>query len=108
MTIRQRRRHHGIMVKEQPGPSSRSQAESRYEIQIRGALDERWLAWFNGMDISIEHTAGCLPFTTILCPVMDQARLRGTLNRIWDLNLSLISVQQRPDPALEAASPDGR
>jgi hypothetical protein len=30
--------------------------------------------------------------TTLVGPVADQAVLRGILNRIWDLNLTLLSV----------------
>ena len=32
------------------------------------------------------------PTTLLTGPVADQAALRGLLNKIWDLNLSLISV----------------
>ena len=33
-----------------------------------------------------------LPLTVLAGPVADQAALRGILNRLWDLNLTLISV----------------
>ena len=32
--------------------------------------------------------------TTVLTASLDQAALRGVLNRIWDLNLTLLSVSR--------------
>ncbi len=32
--------------------------------------------------------------TTLICPVVDQAALRGLLCRLWDLNLALIAVRR--------------
>lgn len=84
-----------------------SQGESSpYEIQIHGELDERWSDWFDGIEITIEHTGDRIPLTTLNCPTMDQARLRGILNKIWDLNLNLISLRQVHDPTLEEVSSD--
>ena len=59
-----------------------------YEIKVKGYLDQHWSEWFAGMQImSLEGSEtmlyGCLP---------DQAALHGVLERIRDLNLTLISV----------------
>jgi hypothetical protein len=63
-----------------------------YCIEIEGRLDPRWSSWFNGLTITVE---GRGPFvTTLTGAVPDQASLRGILNKIWDLNLSLISVNR--------------
>ncbi len=62
-----------------------------YEIIIRGQLKNKWTGWLAG-DVAFQHTEGDSPDTTIHIAVPDQAALRGVLNRIWDLNLSLISV----------------
>lgn len=95
------------MVQEKTrSPSSQSEG-SPYEIQIHGELDERWSDWFNGIDITIEHTGDHLPLTTLICPTMDQAKLRGMLNKIWNLNLNIISVRQVHDPTIEEVSLDG-
>jgi len=32
------------------------------------------------------------PITVLTSPVVDQAALRGLLTKIWDLNLTLVSV----------------
>lgn len=85
--------------------SSSIQGESSpYEIQIHGELDERWSDWFDGIEITIEYPDDRNPLTTLNCPKMDQARLRGILNKIWDLNLNLITVRQVHDPLIEEVS----
>lgn len=61
-----------------------------YQIRIEGYLDERWLRWFEGFDIS-QLPEG----ETVISGEMDQAALHGILNRIRDLNLELISVQRQ-------------
>ena len=61
---------------------------ARHRIKVRGRLDERWSDWFNGMTLASE------PGITTLTGVVDQAKLRGILSKIWDLNLTVISVVQ--------------
>ena len=65
-----------------------------YQIRIQGWLDARWSDWFSGLTITVEGADP--PLTTLHGPA-DQATLRGILNRIWDLNLTLVSVS-RVDP----------
>jgi hypothetical protein len=95
------------MVKHQESLSASFRTKSPYRICICGVLNFRWSEWFSGIEISMEHSETRPPFTILTCPAIDQARLRGILNRIWDLNLSLIALQQIPDPTLEATLPDG-
>ena len=63
-----------------------------YEIRVRGKLKEEWSHWFNGAAITLHAGADGVPETCLVGSVADQAALRGLLNRIWNLNLSLISV----------------
>lgn len=63
-----------------------------YEIQVQGELDQSWEAYFNGMVISSTQTAES-PNTTLVASVVDQPALRGMLCKLWDLNLTLISVR---------------
>ena len=64
-----------------------------YEIRLRGHLDSRWTAWFDGLSHSneIDGTA------TISGPVVDQAALHGLLQKVRDIGVSLISVIQVGD-----------
>lgn len=63
-----------------------------YHIKIEGGLKAGWMAWLNGMATGIQPHPGSPGHTTITAQVSDQAALRGLLNKIWDLNLTVISV----------------
>ena len=65
----------------------------RYEIRLKGRLDARWAAWFDGMTFT--HEGGGA--TRIHGPVADQAALHGLLQRVRDLGLPLCAVR-RVDP----------
>jgi hypothetical protein len=58
-----------------------------YEIKVQGRLDDGWSEWFNEMTVTSESNV-----TTLSGAVVDQAALRGILDKIWDLNLMLISI----------------
>ena len=72
-----------------------------YEIHLKGHLDARWAAWFDGLDLTREADGT----TCIRGPVVDQAALHGLLQRVRDLGLPLLSVM-RVDPA-QPSGPDG-
>ena len=61
-----------------------------YVIKIHGHLDAQWSEWFYGMAITHEHDGG----TTLCGPLPDQTVLHSVLDRIRDMNLQLISVNQ--------------
>ena len=84
-------------------PAGRHQDSGRYEIRVKGHLDRHWAAWFNGLTLA--H--GSDGITIIHGPVADQAALHGLLQKIRDLALPLISVNQvapdhPPAPTTEA------
>ena len=75
----------------------------RYEIRLKGRLDPRWAAWFDGLGLT--HESGG---TTIISGlVADQAALHGLLQRVRDIGLPLISVTRiEPDqPDIPIAPP---
>ena len=69
-------------------PADRHQSPGLYEIRVKGHLDARWAAWFDGLAI----THGSDGTTVIHGPVADQAALHGLLQKVRDLGLPLISV----------------
>jgi hypothetical protein len=59
-----------------------------YEIRIQGRLDDRWTAWFDGMELVTDGDGS----TLIRGEVVDQAALHGLIQKVRDLGLPLISV----------------
>ena len=73
--------------------STLSKPLSVYEIRIKGHLDPHRIRVCEGL--RVKH----LPNgeTTLIGPVPDQAGLYGILNRLRDLGVPLVSVNQRVD-----------
>jgi hypothetical protein len=70
--------------------------DAMYQLVIRGELDGRFGVLFEGMQME------CTEGTTVIAGrVPDQAKLMGLMERIDELGLELLSVQQ------VAASPPG-
>lgn len=61
-----------------------------YQIRVRGHLDDRWFRWFTGLTITLTPDGE----TVITGASLDNAALHAILNRIRDLGLELIAVQQ--------------
>ena len=63
-------------------------ADTWYEIRVRGHLADRWTAWFDGLHLSHEDDGT----TLIRGPMADQAALHGVLERMRDIGLPLVSI----------------
>jgi hypothetical protein len=63
-----------------------------YEICVLGRLHERWSNSFDGMTITVQEIDGAPTITVLSGPIVDQPALRSILCRLWDLNLTVISV----------------
>jgi hypothetical protein len=70
------------------GSTDRGREARYFEIRIKGHLDTRWAAWFEGM--SLTHAADGT--TALIGMVADQAALHGLLQKLRDLGVPLISV----------------
>ena len=62
----------------------------QYEIRLKGHLEARWAAWFDGLSLTQESDGT----TVIRGSVIDQAALHGLLSKVRDLGLPLIAVTQ--------------
>jgi hypothetical protein len=67
--------------------SEQERKQAVYRIEVDGQLDKSWSGWFSGMTLTFQDN-----ISTLTGPVADQAALRGLLSKIWDLNLTLVSV----------------
>jgi hypothetical protein len=55
---------------------------AQYEIRVAGVLDDRWAAWFDGLQISGQGEE------TVICGLLaDQPALHGLLTKVRDLGL---------------------
>lgn len=73
-----------------------------YEIRVKGHLDPCWAEWFAGLELA--HLEG--EVTLLAGELPDQAALHGLLERIRDLNLTLIAVT-RGGPATPVSNSEG-
>ena len=69
----------------------------KYQVTVEGELDESWGNWLGKAEVTVAVGAG-KPRTTLRADLPDQPALMGLLNRLADLNLVLISVQQLAEP----------
>lgn len=65
---------------------------THYQICLEGQLDERWLRWFEGLEVTSSPDD-----QTLIRGEFDQSALHGLFNRIRDLGVTLISVQRVGD-----------
>jgi hypothetical protein len=73
-----------------------------YQIKLEGHLSEQWIAWFEGMTITLEDNG----HTLLTGPVVDQAALHGLLRKVRDLGVTLLSVTHlRPGQADVSSTP---
>ena len=62
----------------------------QYEIVVNGHLSSRWTAWFDGFAITCEPDG-----TSVLRGVVaDQAALHGLLQKLRDLGIPLLALNQ--------------
>ena len=64
----------------------------RYEICIKGHLNDRWADWFEGLIITALDNGE----TLLTGPVVDQAALHGVLKKVRDVGMPLLSVNRMP------------
>jgi hypothetical protein len=62
----------------------------KYEIRIKGHIEDRWTDWFDGMEIRREKDGT----TTLSGYLPDQTALHSVLQKMRNMNLLLISFEQ--------------
>jgi len=59
-----------------------------YQIRLKEHLSQQWSAWFGGLTVTNEANGE----TVLKGEVVDQAALHGLLNKVRDLQLTLLAV----------------
>ena len=68
-------------------PATGAQTEF-YEIRVKGQLDESWSDWLEGLEVTLLENGEMI----LSGYIRDQAALLGTLNKLYGLNLALLSL----------------
>ena len=61
-----------------------------YEIRVKGHLDPSWSNWLDGLAIAPQSSDE----TLLTGSIIDQAALHGILDKLYALNLTILSVVQ--------------
>ena len=64
-----------------------------YRIRVQGFLGESWSERLGGMSITTRNRGDNKPVTTLVGIMVDQAALAGVLNTLYELHLTLLSVE---------------
>ncbi len=72
------------------GKLSTSTREANFAIRVKGQLDESWSDWLEGLEVKLLDNGEMILFGHIA----DQAALMGVLNKLYWLNLTLLSVSK--------------
>ena len=64
-----------------------------YRIRVHGFLDKSWSERLGGLQITKISQKDKAPVTELVGQMRDQAELAGVLNSLYDLHLSLLSVE---------------
>jgi hypothetical protein len=75
-------------------PRESGSDRATYRISVRGQLDDAWSQWFDDMTVAYESAGDGTRITVLTGAVADQPKLRGILARMWDLNLTVLSVER--------------
>ena len=65
-------------------------------ITVRGQVPPHWSQWLEGLQLSHRLSEGGTDVTDLSGTLADQDALRGVLDRIWNLNLTVLSVSAEP------------
>lgn len=65
-------------------------SNQQYEIMIKGQLKSDWADWLEGMQMRCLENGDML----LSGPLADQAALVGLLNKLYRLNLTILSVNK--------------
>lgn len=75
------------------GGNSKWKGPTNYQIRVGGVLDERWSDRLGGMGIGRSTAPEESAETTLTGVLRDQAALVGVLNTLYEMHLTILSVE---------------
>jgi hypothetical protein len=72
------------------GNLSTGSQEGNFDIHVKGQLDESWSDWLEGLEVKLLDNGEMI----LSGHIGDQAALMGILNKLYRLNLTLLSVSK--------------
>jgi hypothetical protein len=91
MTMKTKPERKGMFSVNRTGRKTKT-GSSHYQIVVLGELGSNWADWLGEVLFDSCYQSNNSGMTTIIGAVPDQAALRGLLNKLWDLNLTLVSI----------------
>jgi hypothetical protein len=61
-----------------------------FEILVKGQLDKSWSDWLESLDVKLQDHGEMM----LSGHIRDQAALMGILNKLYSLNLTLLSINK--------------
>jgi hypothetical protein len=65
-------------------------------ITVRGQVAPHWSRWLEDLQLSYRVSEDGDDVTDLTGTLADQSALQGMLNRIWNLNLKVLSIRTSP------------
>lgn len=63
-----------------------------YKIVVQGEIDSGWPIQLWGLQVNVQKINGKMPISVLVGQINDQAALSGVLNKLYDMHLTVISV----------------
>jgi len=81
--------------------SKESGQENTYCIRVKETLDQRITDWFSELTLTTLEDGK----TLLVGPFNDQSALRGLLEQLWNLNITVLSVERIENENLQESNP---
>ena len=81
------------MPQSEPKKSFSFDQPGSYRIRVRGFLDESWSERLAGLRITTDSRRDKSSVTALVGQVRDQAELAGVLNTLYELHMTLLSLE---------------
>jgi hypothetical protein len=82
------------MMLHSPADHSSYHLPATYQICVLGSISPRWCSRLEGMAISVGALGRVPPMTILLGELCDQDALTAVLNKLYDLQLTILSVER--------------